>query len=577
MKRFLLALAALAASPALAGSDILSQDLAIDLVANPAALEVKATVVLKVDAPTSAVHFILPSGTVSAVTVDGAPAAFTTHASQYLLAVTLPTPLAANAQASIAVTFGLTPACLAAGRIECARGPAFTFLGSISQAVRWYLIAYDATDPFTGRIALKIPAGHHAAIVQGGLPTTVTNADATETWTFAYTVPTDALGFTASDAPFVTSANGRFIGTYRTPSTKPVMETVLADAQKYYPAMEAMYGPLPGDRFHFTFVPVNFFAGAVGQLNLVFLNEFMTTAAYSYIVPQVPHEMAHSWWGNLAQGETPFLSESMAEYSLWRAKSEVDGAEAGMKGRRMNAVWYQYARGSNQDVGLIAPNVTQSPVYVPVVYHKGPLVIRTLEELVGTPGLTAGLKAAIAVQPTLSIDAYLAAIASSTGADLTRFRQRWLEGTGFPKISVTPSLVAQGAGFALTLDFAMTGDFPLRLPIAVRFADGTEQTASALFDTATPRVTLTLPARPVEVQIDREWTSVRALSPAKKGDVTFDGQVDGADLLAVAVHLGGALPAERRVDGAYDPLFDLDDDRKIQAIDVDAVLFEANQ
>lgn len=571
MNRLLLAVAATVSLNAWAGFDLVKQDVAVDLVTSASTLDVTATLQVKADAPLSSVALLLPTGTITAVTVDGAPAVFTTNPAQYLLSITLPAPLAANGEASIAVTFSGTPQCATAGRIECVRSAAFTFFPALSQAVRWYLMAYDATDPFTGTLALKIPAGHHAAAVQGGTPATVTNADGTETWTFAFAVPTDMLGFTDSDAPSV--SNGKFTGDYRTPSTKPVMETILADAQKYYPAMEAMYGPLPGAQFHFTFVPYNFVAGAMGQLQLVFLNEFMTTAAYSYIVPQVPHEMAHSWWGNLAQGETPFLSESMAEYSLWRAKSEVDGPAAGMTGRRMNAVWYMYGRPAGQDVALIAANVAQSAVYVPVVYHKGPLVVRALEELVGKDALTAGLKQALTVQPTLSIDAYLAKIQAASGKDLSRFRARWLEATGYPTIRVTSEVTASRA----TFHFDMTGDFPLNLPLVARFADGTQQRFSARFDTATPVVTQTLPSRPVAIEVDPEWTSVRALEPAKPGDVTFDGEVDGADLLELAVHLGGALPAERRIDGAYDPLYDLDHDRAVKVQDADALLAEANK
>lgn len=577
MNRCLLTLAATLSLNAWAGFDILTQDVAVDLVTNPTTLDVKATITVKADAALSTMNLLLPSGTVSAVTVDGVPAQFTAYGAQYLLSITLPTPLAANAQAAIAVTFSGTPTCTSAGRIECVRSPGFTFFPSLSQAVRWYLLAYDATDPFTGTIALRIAAGHHAAAVQGATAATVALPDGSETWTFKIEVPTDALGFTDSDAQSVASANGKFVGFYRTASTKPVMETVVADAQKYFPVMEAMYGPLPGDKFHFTFVPFNFIAGAIGQLNLVFLNEFMTTAAYSYIVPQVPHEMAHSWWGNLSSPETPFLSESMAEYSLWRAKSEIDGARAGMQGRRMNAVWYLYGRPAGQDVALIAPNVTQSPVYVPVVYHKGPLVVRALEELVGKDKLTAGLREALKVQPTLSIDAYLAAIATTSGADLTRFRARWLEATGSPKIGVTPKVTAMGAGVTLQLDFLMNGDFPLRLPIVARLEDGTEQKFSVVFDAANPTFSTTLPSRPLCVTLDPEWTSVRELVPSKVGDVTFDGEVDGADLLELAVHLGGALPAERRVDGAYDPLFDLDHDLAVKVQDADVLIAEANK
>lgn len=477
----------------------------------------------------------------------------------------------------IDVTFSGTPTCSSQGRVECNRSSTFTFVSSISQAVRWYLASWNSTDPFTGKVVLRIPAGHRAAVVQGSVPTITTAADGTETWAFAIPVPTDALGFTSGDSSMVSSPDGRFVGFYRSAATKSHMETVLVDAARYYPAMEQMYGKLPGDRFHYTFVPVNFVAGAIGQLNLIFLNEFMTTPQYSYILPQVPHEMAHSWWGNLSSPSTPFLSESMAEYTLWRAKTEVDGEAAGMRGRRMNATWYMYGRPANQDVALIAPNVTSSPVYVHAVYHKGPLVIRALEELVGKDKLTVGLREALKVQPMLTPADWLTAIQTASGVDLTRFRERWLEATGFPKLAVTTKVVGEGTGFKLTLDLAMTGDFPLSVPVVVRLEDGTEQRTNVSLALATASWSKTFASRPVRVEVDREWTSVRELEPKTKGDLTFDGEVDGADILEAALYMGAALPSERRVDGSYDPLFDLNRDFAVNVQDVDAVVAEANK
>jgi hypothetical protein len=421
---------------------------------------------------------------------------------------------------------------------------------------------------------LTLPPGHEAACVQGAIPTKSTLADGNERWTFAWTVPTVSLGFTASRATRVESADGRFVGLSRDPSTRATMETIVASAARYYPAMAAMYGPLPGDRFHYVFVPQNFMAGAIGQLSLVFLNEFMTTAPYAYIVPQVPHEMAHSWWGNLSSPSTPFLSESMAEYTLWRAKGEVDGRREGMQGRRMNAVWYMYGRPANADVAILAANVTQSPVYVHAVYHKGPLVIRALEEWVGTAALTAGLRDALTVQPTLTPERWLSTIQTASGKDLSRFRRVWLDTTGFPNISVTPAVTAEGGQFRLSLGLSLSTDSVLKLPVVVHLEDGSEVQAAVTIDGTSGAWSQTFGRRPVLIELDPEWTAVREFAAQRLGDVTFDGAVDGADLIEAALHVGGRFPSERRVDGSYDPLFDVNHDNTNSVADLDVIVSE---
>ena len=71
------------------------------------------------------------------------------------------------------------------------------------------------------------------------------------------------------------------------------------------------------------------------------------------------------------------------------------------------------------------------------------------------------------------------------------------------------------------------------------------------------------------IQLDPEWTSVREI--ASSGDVSFDGAVDGIDLVEVALRIGAYLPSERRRDGGYDPLYDLNGDRRIDALDLSAI------
>ena len=76
----------------------------------------------------------------------------------------------------------------------------------------------------------------------------------------------------------------------------------------------------------------------------------------------------------------------------------------------------------------------------------------------------------------------------------------------------------------------------------------------------------------VLLEIDPDWTLVRQVRPAVQGDVTLDGRLDAADLIAIALRQGTSLPEERRRDGGYDPLFDLDENRTIDASDVEQLL-----
>ncbi len=67
---------------------------------------------------------------------------------------------------------------------------------------------------------------------------------------------------------------------------------------------------------------------------------------------------------------------------------------------------------------------------------------------------------------------------------------------------------------------------------------------------------------------------MREFAAQRLGDVTFDGAVDGADLIEAALHVGGRFPSERRVDGSYDPLFDVNHDNTNSVADLDVIVSE---
>jgi aminopeptidase N len=568
MSRFAL-LALLVALPAHATLDITRQDLSVDLATSATAVDITSTLSFSVNASAASVDLLAPSVAVDAASIDGAPAAFSVTG--YLLRVTPAVPLDVGNH-TLEVHYSGVPQCMSSGRRECSRTMALTFLPSLSQTLRWYLLAYTGSDSFVGTVRIRDTATHQVALVQGGTGSKTELGDGTARWSFDYVTPTEHLGLVSGQLSSVQSADGFVTGYLATPSTAPVMQRFVDDAARYYPVFTELYGPLPLAHFNVTFVPQDFVAGAMGLFGLVFANEVLSYPSLDYIVPAFPHEVAHSWWGNYAQPDTAFLSESMAEYSLWRAAGILDGEAVGAAGRRLNAVWYLYGRGNGGDAAILDPGVYSSPVYIHVTYHKGSVVVRTLEEAVGTAAFTRGLKNAVQGHRYLSVDDWLGEIQAQTPLDLKPWRKAWLETAGFPKLAVASAVGGDGH---VQLRVTMAGDFPLQAPLRFSFSDGTVEKRSVLLKGGATDFTETFASPPVSIAIDPEWTAVREVQPEVQGDVNLDGQVDGADLLEVAAHLGGAVPAARRMDGHFDPLFDLDHDLTVGPGDVALVLLRA--
>ena len=288
---------------------------------------------------------------------------------------------------------------------------------------------------------------------------------------------------------------------------------------------------------------------------MVLLNEVVVGPADYLIEQGMAHELSHSWWGNLASGSDPieqrFLGEAFAEFSGWRALGELRNDDVRTSGMRMNAVWYMYRRPNDVDVPVISNETQSSPVVIHVTYHKGPLVLRTLEQAAGEEAFAEALRNFLARgYGGLSLAGLIEDIAAVSDYDATADVEQWLRGTGFPRVAVT----SRFEGGAVQLSLATTGEFTFALPVRIVLSDGR-----------------TIEERPIAVEIDPRWTAVREVTAALPGDVTLDGEVDGADLVATAVLHGGVLPVERRIDGRYDPLYDLDRDGIIGDADLELV------
>jgi aminopeptidase N len=310
-----------------------------------------------------------------------------------------------------------------------------------------------------------------------------------------------------------------------------------------------------------------------GFLGNIFVNEVVFTS-HDYLVEQgMAHELAHSWWGNLANASYPtegaFLGEGMAEYAAWRGLGVLRDNATRAAGMRMDAVWYMYRRPDDIDVPILAPNAQSSPSFVHVTYHKGALVLRALEEAVGADAFAAALQAFVARgYGQLTVAGLVEEVAAAGDYDATTFVNEWLYRTGFPRIVVAP----QVEGGEVTLSLEVVGDFHLHAPVRFTFADGTTREEAVELSPGANEHAFSLDERPSAVEIDPRWTMAREVSAALPADVTCDGELDAADLVAVALQSGAVLPEERRVDGGYDPLYDVDRDRVIGDLDLEAVL-----
>jgi len=566
-----------------AAVDFVDQDLSVDLATDPATVTIRATVHVSVTTDSTQIQLLEPAAPLVSVEWDGTPLTVEPHSGW--VGVVFPSTVTAGTEGTLTAVMSGAIECPYPGGYEtCVRSATLTFLTPPWAGGSWYLINVEGPDydTHTGSIEILQPTGHRAAAM-GVVPAVVDNGDGTSTWTFAFDRQVVDLAFVAGELEEVTAASGGFPvrGLYRGDTyVRDLMQGIVDSGSLIAPVFGDLWGEPPVEEIQYsTFSGSTPFAGTSLQ-GLILLHEMIFTPTYSYIIPEVSHELAHLWWGTMSSAasetEFGFFAESMAEYSMWRARGMLEGESVRDSGSRMNAVWYMYGRPSpTSDTRVLSRLGTEIAIFA--IYHKGSTVVRTLEEAAGADGLDAGLSAMIEAGPDgASIAGFEAAVLEASGVDLAPYVDVWLRGLGFPIVTLSPSIAETSTGYSVTVS-ASGDDFPMPLPVVARLADGTTVEGTLGYFSGAGEVSLETSARPAVVEVDPGWTAVRELAPSADGDVSLDGRVDGADLIEVALRAGGFMPDERRVDGGYDPLYDLDDDGVIGEFDLDAVVSRASE
>jgi hypothetical protein len=544
--------------------DILRQEITIDVSSSTVtALDISAE--LAADGPTSEIWIFAPPLPIASLAIDGVEAGVTGHP-QYpdlVKIVQLPRPYEDGEPFSLMLRSSGALSCssrLRPGTLACVRNADETVLVPASPDAGWYLLNLFAFDPFEGAITIRAPSGFELASVQGEPEELMEEGDRT-TARFAFE-PTEALAVYAGRARRVEAPG--VLGLY-TGDREAKMQRAVDLAAELVPLYRERFGPAPFDRATIVSIPRGFPFGGIGLVGTVFFGDYVV-GELDYLLEQgTAHELAHTWWGGLASSADPaaagFFSESFAEWSARWALGRVQGSEARASGNRMNAVWYMYGRPDGMDIAVLDPAVRESPLFVFVTYHKAPVVLGMIESAMGETAFTEALRATIARGAGASSIATLLEDFERAGYDASRDVRQWLEGTGFPRLAVS----AERANGNVALSIELAEDFHFELPARAYRPDGTFEEVRLRVSPGTTRHELS--GDPVSIELDPEWTSVREIRAAE-GDVSFDGAVDGADLVEVALRIGAYLPSERRRDGGYDPLYDLNEDRRIDELDL---------
>ena len=180
-------------------------------------------------------------------------------------------------------------------------------------------------------------------------------------------------------------------GVWTEPSMIDAAAKELADTEKMIDAAEKLYGPYRWGRYDLLVLPPSFPYGGMENPTLTFLTPTFIAGDKS-LVGLVAHELAHSWSGNLVTNATwadSWLNEGFTSYFENRIMEAIYGErrarqEAALSFDDMMSAFEEEGRNDpttrlNLPAGEAGPDGGASGI----IYDKGALFLRTIEQIVG--------------------------------------------------------------------------------------------------------------------------------------------------------------------------------------------------
>jgi hypothetical protein len=360
--------------------------------------------------------------------------------------------------------------------------------------------------------------------------------------------------------------------------------------QKILPFLDDQSGQkLPYPELHVFKLPkgwLNVFRGTAGH-GLTLLSEDYAAGSIGYFEETLAHENAHQWWGVLVSPTdvptTRWLVEGLATFSQIDYAALVQNASVPREeylARRYREHWMLVRYQGDAELPLVLGSQAQTPTdsiqNTLWAYIRSSAFLEYLRVVVGdqTFAQLLGTWAKTCAKALCDSADFLALLEQASGEDFDPVFAALV----YAGRAVTPRVgFSQSAGM-LSVTAANTNGLVLPLTLQIELEDGTETEARVRFDsTQTVQLAQPLPVRRVRPNPRQDgmiWSH-----SAVDGDVDFDGEVDGLDLIHCAFRLGKlAEPSQPGGEGIwssdldFDPRCDADGNGTIGDADLAAVV-----
>ncbi len=413
------------------GYDVAGYDLKLRYDPGTDRLSGTATITATATTDLSSLNLDLAHLTVSAVTVDGAPAEQRAEGAE--LVITPAAGLANGSRFTVVVNYAGVPKpvgteTLGQGGFLATADGAFA-LGQPESASTWFPVNDHPSDKATFSLAMTVPAGLEA--LSNGTPGPRSSADGLTTWTWAESAPM------ASYLAFVVIGQYRVsTGTHR---GKPLITAIptslpadghaaksLARTGEIVDFLQTQFGPYPFGTYGGVVLDDERIRYALEtQSRPVYGNTFFEDDVNLTVVA---HELAHQWFGNsvtISRWKDMWLNEGFATYAewLWTAHAGGPSVQAAFDETYERFDWST----PSGDPGV-------KGLFGAAVYQRGAMIVHALRRTIGDEDFFRLLTTWTSEKrnANATTEDFLAVAERVSGESLRAFADTWIFGTTAP-------------------------------------------------------------------------------------------------------------------------------------------------
>jgi tetratricopeptide (TPR) repeat protein len=296
--------------------------------------------------------------------------------------------------------------------------------------------------------------------------------------------------------------------------------------------------PFPYEKLAIVEVPLPPFLGGVGPASLMFLHQNMVAQKDP---PEflLAHELAHQWFGNLVPINmidpryNQWLSEGFATYCDALYEEKGTGPEAmAHHMERYGQLFFQMSLMFPRGQQAIKNCYPSSPLYRPVVYEKGALVLHALRKVLGDDKFFAVMRKYVETyhDKLTTVDDFRHLAAEVAGQDLSWFFSEWIDQGIYAHWTFTNVTIGTpakaGDPVKVTLSLQQPDDL-IKMPVDITYLGEKKEERyvqeNVMLDQIDQTVEATVPFKPVKIIIDEQYWVLHTpqrdnIWPAEKED-----------------------------------------------------------